>query len=112
MRCAGASQHPSRGAEVEASDACGSQGTPRVASAERARERRRAIRISDVDQRRIERGELPSWLEPQRPETEYFLGPDAEESSGGGRRNDPQSSSQNGSGTNDQRLLEDVPPHW
>lgn len=59
------------------------------------RPRRRAVQLSEIDQRRLERGETPTWLDPTgEPEL-----------SGGPEETDPQLS-------NDQRLLGDVPPHW
>lgn len=66
-------------------------------SADSARKpRRRAVKLSDVDEERLRRGDTPTWLEPARlseaPETR------------------PASSA--GLSPDERRLLEDVPPHW
>lgn len=53
------------------------------------RRRRRVVRVSEADQKRIEKGLPPTWLEPRG---------DSEES----QFRD----------SNDARLLGDVPPHW
>ncbi len=56
--------------------------------------RRRAVLINDVDQKRLEEGKTPSWLEvSEHPRTE-------------------DSSLPGELSARDRRLLEDVPPHW
>lgn len=63
------------------------------------RGRRRVIQLNAVDRRRMERGEPPSWLEPSgEPSLSGSVGTD--------------SGADEEQLTNDQRLLEDVPPHW
>lgn len=65
------------------------------------RKRRRAVHVSDVDRRRLERGLDPAWVEKSEVGAEYFAGPDPESAG-----------SFDGAASNDKRLREDVPPHW
>lgn len=69
-----------------------------VAAAPGGRKRRRvAIFVSEVDRRLIERGVPPSWEDRVTPEDSWP----------GAMRDVPD----RGDGANDQRLLDNVPPH-
>lgn len=68
---------------------------PALAPAAISGRRRRVVEVSEVDRQRIERGELPSWMDPQGEPKLSDL-----ERQTGEEPND------------DQRLTENVPPHW
>lgn len=67
-----------------------------------ARPRRRAVHISEVDQRLIDKGLPPSWEEPPVGALE-----DAQQ---GGVSSVPGGAG--GPDSNDARLQAEVPPHW
>ena len=86
------------GPEVDGSGQDRAEGDGSVTAPRRRRGSRRAVRVSDVDRRLIERGLPPSWEEKVDTEDLTVRG-------GDGR--DPD----RGDGANDRRLLDNVPPH-
>lgn len=58
------------------------------------RARRRAVHLSEVDRKRLDRGEVPTWLDPEGE-------PRVDDAPGGA-----------GEGGNDQRILAELPPHF
>ena len=84
------------GPEVDGSGQDRAEGDGSVTAPRRRRGSRRAVRVSDVDRRLIERGLPPSW-EEKVDEADVAPPQDV----------DPD----RGDGANDRRLLDNVPPH-
>ena len=70
------------------------------------RRRRRVVALSALDQRRVERGGRPEDL--ARADYER----DALAAAGGHDEGGAAGGAPPGAGSNDRRLLSDVPPHW